>query len=253
MASPLHRTLYTALIGFGGLEGQPLVEVEMETGKGEEGLEGPGKKGMEKKTVAMAMAAVTAGTARDPVAAEGEKRQEEEAANAATAAAAAGTVTQNNDSSLPPPPAAALAPKTVIALPAIQELGAVPCDTGTDAAELAAEVARHTLPVDLSLVHDGWNRVNDQPVRQLPEPVVHPPPEEAGGHAGDAVAADDDGADEPGKNSEWGLSRSAIAARAREARRWLKARPEDEIVVMSHGGFLHFLTEDWEDSATFYG
>lgn len=25
------------------------------------------------------------------------------------------------------------------------------------------------------------------------------------------------------------------------------ARPEKEIVVVSHGGFLHFLTEDWEE------
>ncbi|KAI9045150.1 phosphoglycerate mutase-like protein [Aspergillus affinis] len=29
---------------------------------------------------------------------------------------------------------------------------------------------------------------------------------------------------------------------------WTSKRPEKEIVVVTHGAFLHFLTEDWEDS-----
>ncbi|KAJ5354987.1 uncharacterized protein N7496_012199 [Penicillium cataractarum] len=41
-----------------------------------------------------------------------------------------------------------------------------------------------------------------------------------------------------------------IRDRALYIRRWLKARPEKEIVVVSHGGFLHFLTDDWEDGST---
>ncbi|KAK9851632.1 histidine phosphatase superfamily [Penicillium brevicompactum] len=41
--------------------------------------------------------------------------------------------------------------------------------------------------------------------------------------------------------------REAVSARAREARLWLKARPEKEIVVVAHGGLMHFLNGDWED------
>ena len=68
-------------------------------------------------------------------------------------------------------------------------------------------------PVDLSLVKEGWNS----------------------------------------KKGKWAPASDAIEARAREARRWLKARPEKEIVVVTHGGFLHYFTEDWTDSAKFFG
>jgi broad specificity phosphatase PhoE len=44
-----------------------------------------------------------------------------------------------------------------------------------------------------------------------------------------------------------------LKERARAARRWLKARPEKEIVMVTHGGFLHYFTEDWEDSSQFQG
>lgn len=40
-------------------------------------------------------------------------------------------------------------------------------------------------------------------------------------------------------------SASAVEKRVREARQRLKARPEAEIVVVTHGGFLHYFTEDW--------
>ncbi|WPG98234.1 Hypothetical protein R9X50_00102200 [Acrodontium crateriforme] len=42
----------------------------------------------------------------------------------------------------------------------------------------------------------------------------------------------------------------AVKARARDARKWLMARPEKEIVVVTHGGFLHYLTEDFVGSNT---
>jgi broad specificity phosphatase PhoE len=45
----------------------------------------------------------------------------------------------------------------------------------------------------------------------------------------------------------------AIKNRARAARRWLKERSEKEIVVVTHGGFLHYFTEDWEDSSHYQG
>ena len=58
-------------------------------------------------------------------------------------------------------------------------------------------------PVDLSLVKKGWNS----------------------------------------KKGKWAPTAPAIAERAREARKWLRNRSEEEIVVVTHGGFVHFFTE----------
>ncbi|KAJ5661925.1 uncharacterized protein N7477_009541 [Penicillium maclennaniae] len=67
--------------------------------------------------------------------------------------------------------------------------------------------------VDLGLVHEGWNN----------------------------------------KEGRYAPRNGALKERARAARRWLKARPEKEIVMVTHGGFLHYFTEDWEDSSEFQG
>ena len=55
------------------------------------------------------------------------------------------------------------------------------------------------------------------------------------------------------KTGKWAPTAEVIIKRAREARQWLKARPEDEIVVVTHGGFLHYLTEDWSDYKKVWG
>ncbi|OJD24121.1 hypothetical protein ACJ73_04516 [Blastomyces percursus] len=102
---------------------------------------------------------------------------------------------------------------TIIALPEIQETSDVPCDVGSDLAVLQKEVDDNGLPVDLKLVGVDWNS----------------------------------------KKEKWAPSAEAISNRAREARRWLKARPEKEIVIVTHGGFLHYFTEDWEDSTLYQG
>lgn len=47
--------------------------------------------------------------------------------------------------------------------PDLQETGEVPCDTGLDAVDLRAEVERNGLPVDLGMIHDGWNNKVSQP------------------------------------------------------------------------------------------
>ena len=60
-------------------------------------------------------------------------------------------------------------------------------------------------PIDLSLLTDGWNM----------------------------------------KTGRWSPSAQALKKRAKEARQWLKTRPEKDIVVVTHGGFLHYFTEDW--------
>lgn len=37
----------------------------------------------------------------------------------------------------------------------------------------------------------------------------------------------------------------AVRRRAAELRRWLWSRPEEHIALVTHGGFLHYLMEDW--------
>ena len=49
------------------------------------------------------------------------------------------------------------------------------------------------------------------------------------------------------KTGKWAPTSDALEKRARESRQWLRARSESEIVVVSHGAILHFLTEDWSD------
>ncbi|KAF7197111.1 putative phosphatase SPAC5H10.03 [Pseudocercospora fuligena] len=61
-------------------------------------------------------------------------------------------------------------------------------------------------PVDLSLVPEGWNC----------------------------------------KRGKWSPTSQAIQARARAARKFLKNREEKNIVVVTHGGFLHYFTKDWD-------
>ncbi|KAF4434119.1 Histidine phosphatase superfamily clade-1 [Fusarium acutatum] len=56
---------------------------------------------------------------------------------------------------------------------------------------------------------------------------------------------------EPGwqiKEGKWAPAVGSIEERARAARQWLSERPESEIVVVTHGCFLHFFTDDWVNS-----
>ncbi|PLB52825.1 phosphoglycerate mutase family protein [Aspergillus steynii IBT 23096] len=90
----------------------------------------------------------------------------------------------------------------------LQEVSDFPCDVGSERAALESEIRDEKVPADMSLISDGW---------QL----------KRGRHA---------------------PTREAITLRARDMRCWLKARPEKEIVVVTHGGLLHYLTEDWEEN-----
>ncbi|PWY94989.1 hypothetical protein BO94DRAFT_542273 [Aspergillus sclerotioniger CBS 115572] len=103
--------------------------------------------------------------------------------------------------------------RKLIALPDLQELSSFPCDVGSSVSDLKAEMEGERLPVDLSLVGEAWRD----------------------------------------KTGRFAPTRERITARCGDLRHWLHARPEKEIVVVSHGGLLHFLTEDWEDGCTFEG
>jgi broad specificity phosphatase PhoE len=107
----------------------------------------------------------------------------------------------------------------IIALPDAQETSDDPCDVGTDPLALNRVVAENKWPVDLSLVKDGWN-VKALGTRYSPES-------------------------------------NAIAARARDARVLIRHKirqlikqgdADPQVALVTHGGFLHYFTDDWEDS-----
>lgn len=111
---------------------------------------------------------------------------------------------------------AVTAGKTVVALPQVQEVSALPCDVGSEPEVLRAEFGAWA---DFGLVAKGWN-------------------------------------DKTSPNSPWAPRVAAMEERAREARVWLRelgrrwkeeGRGESaDIVVVTHGAFLHFLNEDWD-------
>jgi broad specificity phosphatase PhoE len=112
----------------------------------------------------------------------------------------------------------------VVTLPELQETSDYPCDTGSDVDVLRQEMNAENLPVDLCLVKEGWNT-------KTPD-------------------------------SKWAPTSEALNRRAAEARRYIRDRvlelqrsgeQEPEIVITSHGGFLHYFTEDWEDSKMYNG
>ncbi|KAG6361386.1 hypothetical protein INS49_009613 [Diaporthe citri] len=104
----------------------------------------------------------------------------------------------------------------VVAQPLVQEVSTLPCDTGSEPEVLAAEFGAWA---DLSGVPKGWN-------------------------------------DKTSAGSPWAPRIEALEGRARIARVWLrdlgrKWKAEGrgdtaDIVVTTHGGFLHFLTQDWD-------
>ncbi|KAI3333643.1 hypothetical protein F4824DRAFT_471537 [Ustulina deusta] len=44
-----------------------------------------------------------------------------------------------------------------------------------------------------------------------------------------------------------------LLERGKRARQWLRRRPEKDILIVSHGCFLHFLTDDWVDAVNAHG
>lgn len=97
----------------------------------------------------------------------------------------------------------------IILLDILQEVSNSPCDTGSSKEKLLEEFGDHDL--DLDGVRDDWTN--------------------------------------KGKGSVFEPTVEALTARAKEARRKLKEIAEvmeGDIAVVTHGGFLHFLTDDWE-------
>jgi broad specificity phosphatase PhoE len=103
-----------------------------------------------------------------------------------------------------------------VAVPDAQEVGEWPCDCGSPLMVLEKDF--EPLGVDLHLVKEGWE------VKK-------------------------------GRNSR---GTEAIQHRARDLRQWLRRKShefkdEGDVVLVTHGGFLHFLTQDWTDYDRFTG
>ncbi|KAJ4371154.1 hypothetical protein N0V83_004370 [Neocucurbitaria cava] len=48
------------------------------------------------------------------------------------------------------------------------------------------------------------------------------------------------------KQGYWAYTKEAISTRAADFRNFLFQRPEAQIILVTHGAFAHFLTEDWD-------
>ncbi|CAK7214198.1 hypothetical protein SBRCBS47491_002067 [Sporothrix bragantina] len=102
----------------------------------------------------------------------------------------------------------------VIGVPELQEVSAMPSDVGSSRASLEKQTDLFPADkVDFSRLHTGWNN--------------------------------------KGSGSPYAFALPVLTARAKSARRVLRdltkdLGEDDRVVVVTHGGFLHFLTEDYE-------
>ncbi|KAH8887670.1 phosphoglycerate mutase [Thozetella sp. PMI_491] len=107
---------------------------------------------------------------------------------------------------------ASKAGKVIIAFPEIQEVSGLPCDTGSSQKRLEAEF--EPSQVDFSRLTPDWN--------------------------------------DKSPNTPWAPVISKLEARAKKARIWLRSLGAEvtdgdaHIVAVTHGGFLHLLTQDWD-------
>ncbi|CZR58477.1 uncharacterized protein PAC_08369 [Phialocephala subalpina] len=112
----------------------------------------------------------------------------------------------------------------LLLVPLAQEISAKPCDVGHEREDLEKEMKRllsnegqelgfDAERIDYSILEEGWSS----------------------------------------KKGLYEDSLQAVEARAAELRKWLWRRPEKEIVLVTHGAFLHYLTEDWDNFVESHG
>ncbi len=112
----------------------------------------------------------------------------------------------------------------ILALPDAQETSEYPCDCGSDPKVLRQLCNSEGWPVDLSLIQDGWNNKS--------------------------------------WDGRWSPTARRIKERARDARKTIrqalaelqkKGIESPEVILVTHGGCLHYFTDDWEESNLFSG
>ncbi|KAH6714094.1 histidine phosphatase superfamily [Leptodontidium sp. MPI-SDFR-AT-0119] len=113
----------------------------------------------------------------------------------------------------------------ILALAELQETSSLPCDTGSSLSALTSEFSHgeHADTVDFRYVSSDWNS----------------------------------------KTGRWSPAAHCIERRARAARVFIRAVAEQslalypdrdvDIVVVTHGGYLHYLTDDWDGAGKFVG
>ncbi|KAL5318898.1 hypothetical protein ACEPPN_013966 [Leptodophora sp. 'Broadleaf-Isolate-01'] len=113
----------------------------------------------------------------------------------------------------------------ILALAELQETSSLPCDTGSSLSALTSEFSHgeYADTVDFRYVSSDWNS----------------------------------------KTGRWSPAAHCIERRARAARVFIRAVAEQslalypdrdvDIVVVTHGGYLHYLTDDWDGAGKFVG
>ncbi|KAF8465910.1 histidine phosphatase superfamily [Kalaharituber pfeilii] len=110
----------------------------------------------------------------------------------------------------------------IIPLALLQETAEIPCDTGRPIELLRADFAGKGNLTGPELGNLGdINGAKDRIAWELLDPVF------------------------PNKGGIYKSDKAMLEERARLARKWLWERDEEHIVAVLHGGFLHYLTEDW--------
>jgi len=112
----------------------------------------------------------------------------------------------------------------ILALPEAQETSPLPCDIGLDPDELKELCKDRNWPVNLSMVKPGWNCKEDS----------------------SRFAATDPALKERARKLRCMLYREAQRLPSQDGRM-------PEIVLVSHGQFLHYFTEDWEHATKHQG
>ncbi|KAI4101148.1 MAG: hypothetical protein L6R37_005070 [Teloschistes peruensis] len=125
----------------------------------------------------------------------------------------------------------------IITLAELQETANLPCDTGRSIDVLKQEFTGkgHLGPVELGLCQDQS------------ESAIVILTNEKGAAEGvvNRIAWENLDPEFPSKDGRWAGEQKLLKERARLARKWLYSREEEHVVAVLHGGFLHYLTEDW--------
>ncbi|KAK3956798.1 histidine phosphatase superfamily [Pseudoneurospora amorphoporcata] len=116
----------------------------------------------------------------------------------------------------------------VVALPEVQEVSNLPCDVGSAPEKLHEEFDAQGGLVDLELVKEGWQD------KESPESPWRPDMEKLKARA------------EKARRWLFELARQGSPSSARSQADGVGEEKEQHIVVVTHGGFLHFLTQDFD-------
>jgi broad specificity phosphatase PhoE len=122
-------------------------------------------------------------------------------------------------------------------VPLAQEVSAKQCDIGHSRAELQQQlpdllkeqdIGFDPAKIDFTLVEDGWNSKVGMEFKPFPQLYLY-----------DSFLTPELQSDRYAPDHE------SVQKRAADLRAWLYQRPEARILLVTHGAFLHYLTEDW--------